>query len=93
MLRNYRDGTTMALQYVTVNASSKWTQYKFRLVTSASAGDATCEGIAEGSDPNVNCHVSRDRPVAEPLNRRQGHVCIRCAGEVRCRNSNRGWRH
>jgi hypothetical protein len=80
MLRNYVTGTVLAQQEIAVSSTTEWKRFDFKLTTSATAGNATCEGIAQGSDPDVDCNVMR-KGMAVPPTTGQGHVCIKCAGE------------
>eukprot|EP00729_Bicosta_minor_P005274 gene5274-28010_t len=57
---------------------SEWVRLNFTLTPSAST---TCEGIKDGSDPNVQCQYNNSHPMAGPPNNEQGHICIRCGGE------------
>ena len=77
MLRHYVRGMVLAQQVVPVPATMEWRRFNFSLTPTMSCG---CEGIAEGSDPEVDCHVMR-KGMAVPPNTAQGHVCIKCAGE------------
>jgi alpha-galactosidase len=81
MLRNHLDGTAMASASIMVNSPSEWTQYNFSLAVSSSVKNASCEGITPGSDPTISCHLGNSSITTDPQNDRQGHVCIRCAGE------------
>ena len=80
-LRNYRDGAILARQTIAVGPDKSWQRYNFSLLLNAKEG-AACEGIAPGSDPNVDCHIMESGITwAVPPDSRQGHACIRCAGE------------
>jgi alpha-L-arabinofuranosidase len=81
MLRNYLEGTIMASASIMVNSPSSWTQYNFSMTVSSSVKNATCEGIAADSDPQISCHLGNSSITTDPQNAHQGHVCVRCAGE------------
>lgn len=68
-LRDFTSTTVLASSDFTVYTSSNWQRFDYNMTPTAGT---TCEGIAPGSDPSIDCGTNFPTFA---------HICVRCGGE------------